>query len=117
MATDADRIEQLRAEIRYHDHQYHVEAKPEISDNIGCDNGSRPPWLDAKKVQADNRMRLRVEIGRRPALCGPAHSASPASGARAGICQGLRSEKSPWSVANAARPNSANTAARAKFAR
>ncbi len=32
MSTAADRIEQLRAEIRDHDQKYYVEAAPEISD-------------------------------------------------------------------------------------
>ena len=32
MVTDAERIEQLRREIRRHDYLYYVEAKPEISD-------------------------------------------------------------------------------------
>ena len=30
--TPAQRIEKLREEIRHHDHQYYVEAEPEISD-------------------------------------------------------------------------------------
>ena len=32
MGNAAERIEQLRAEIRYHDQQYYVEVEPEISD-------------------------------------------------------------------------------------